>query len=302
VIRSQVSRREFLQDVSLLGTAGVLSLAHSACASGTSRWQIGCYTRPWADHEYTVALDAIAEAGYRYVGLMTTKRPQRLVVRAQTTPEEAQKIAEEIQKRGLEVPSIWGGGLPVQESVEAGVQALRRIIDNCEIVGGANVLMGGVSKPELHEPYYQAISECCDYAAEKSIGISLKPHGGSNATGPQCRKTLENVNHPNFRLWYDPGNIFFYSRGALDPVEDSRTVNGLVVGMSVKDYRPPREVAITPGTGQVDFPNVLANLKQGGFTQGPLIVETLNRGDLPATLEEAKKARRFVEELVAGLE
>ncbi len=34
---------------------------------------IACYTRPWAKYEYRVALDAIAEAGYKYVGLMTTK-------------------------------------------------------------------------------------------------------------------------------------------------------------------------------------------------------------------------------------
>ena len=36
-------------------------------------YMIGCYTRPWAQYDYRVALDAIAEAGYKYVGLMTTK-------------------------------------------------------------------------------------------------------------------------------------------------------------------------------------------------------------------------------------
>ena len=145
--------------------------------------------------------------------------------------------------------------------------------------------------------YYKAIAECCDYAAEKGIGISVKPHGGLNATGPQCRKTIEMVGHKNFRIWYDPGNIFFYSDGKLDPVADAASIDGLVVGVSIKDYKPPKNVAVTPGTGKVDFAGVLARLKQGGFTGGPLIVECLEPGDLQQTLAEAKKARQFLEEL-----
>ncbi|MFW6162927.1 MAG: sugar phosphate isomerase/epimerase family protein, partial [Planctomycetota bacterium] len=104
----------------------------------------------------------------------------------------------------------------------------------------------------------------------------------------------------NFRIWYDPGNILYYSGGKLDPVDDAATVDGLVVGMCVKDYKHPKEVMITPGTGQVDFPAVLTRLRQGGFTGGALVIECLARGDLPALLAEAKKARRFVEGLVAS--
>ena len=32
-------------------------------------WLIGCWTRPWAGHDYRVGFDAIAEAGFRYVAL-----------------------------------------------------------------------------------------------------------------------------------------------------------------------------------------------------------------------------------------
>ena len=72
-------------------------------------------------------------------------------------------------------------------------------------------------------------------------------------------------------------------------------VAGLVVGLCVKDCMPPREVMITPGTGQLDFPAMMAGLRKGGFTSGPLIVECLTRGETPATITaEAKKARRFL--------
>ena len=285
-----LTRRSFL--------GGSLALAAAGVALGKQRpqWQIGCYTRPWDRWEYRVALDAIAEAGYKHAGLMTTKSKTRLVISVATTPDEAGKVAAELKKRGLQVPSVYGGGIPVGKSLEAGIAGLRKLIDNCAAIGAKTLLMGGTGE-KLYKPYYKAIAECCDYAAEKKLEITVKPHGGLNATGPQCRKVIETVQHKNFRLWYDPGNIYYYSGGKLDPVKEAATVDGLVTGMCVKDYLPPKNVLVTPGAGKVDFAGVLARLKQGGFRSGPLVVETLARGDLAATLAEAKKARKFLEQL-----
>lgn len=295
----EMSRRQILKGALVAGAFG--PQIGSALARPARGFQVGCYTRPWAKHEYTVALDAIAEAGFKYVGLMTTKSPNNLVISAETTVDEARKVGEECRKRNLAVPSLYGGDIPVAKSLEAGVAGLRRLIDNCVAAGAGNLMMGGVGDPQLETTYYKAVAECCPYAAEKGIGISVKPHGGTNATGPQCRKLIESVGQKNFGLWYDPGNIFYYSDGKLDPVDDSATVNGLLVGMSVKDFRMPKDVELTPGTGMVKFPEVMSRLKRGGFTGGPLIIECLAPGDLPQLLSEAKKARSFVESLVAGL-
>ena len=293
------SRRSFLGRAMQIGAAGWV-LANAETLPGQtnrSRWQIGCYTRPWDQYEYRVALDAIAEAGYEYVGLMTTKSETRLVISIATPIEEAVRVGDEVRQRGLKVASVYGGDIPVAQSLKAGIEGLRKLIDNCAACGSTNLLMGGTGNKDLYEPYYKAITECCDYAAARGIGISVKPHGGFNATGPQCRQTIEMVGHENFRIWYDPGNIYYYSNGELSPVEDAPTVDGLVTGMCVKDYRHPKDVAVTPGTGQVDFPAVFAKLRAGGFEGGPLIVECLDPGDLPHTLGEAIKARRFLEEL-----
>jgi sugar phosphate isomerase/epimerase len=276
----------------------VTSLCRAADASAEPIWQIGCYTRPWDEHDYGVALDAIAQAGFKYVGLMTTKSPTRLVISVSTTLNQARLIADEVKKRGLKVLSVYGGDIPVAESLEAGITGLKKLIDNCATCGAKNLLMGGTGDEKLYHPYYKAIAECCGYAAAKGVGISLKPHGGLNATGPQCRKAVELVNHPNFRIWYDPGNILYYSDAKLDPVEDAATVDGLVVGVCVKDYKHPKDVMVTPGTGQVKFAAVFARLKRGGFTRGPLLIECLRKGDLPQTLAEAAKALAFVENLV----
>ena len=298
---SGIHRRDLLK-----GAAGAVALGAVTRAAGAAspkppedRWQIGIYTRPWAKFDWRTALDAIAEAGFRYAGLMTTNSKNHLVISATTTPEEAHAVGEACRKRGLTVPSVYGGGIPVGESLEAGVAGMRRLIDNCKACGAANLLMGGIGNKDLYDRYYKAIAETCPYAAEKGVGISVKPHGGLNATGPQCRKTVEAVGHPNFRIWYDPGNIYYYSSGERNPVEDAPTVAGLVVGMCVKDYVHPKKVAVTPGEGQVDFPAVMKQLKAGGFTSGALVIECLSPGDRPHLLAEAKKARRFVEGLVA---
>ena len=296
------SRREFIVRAAALGAAG---LAASTLAPGAEDkpprkpWQIGCYTRPWDRYEYRTALDAIAKAGFRYAGLMTTKSKTRLVISATTTIDEARQVGAECTRRGLKIPSVYGGGIPVAKSLKAGIDGLKRLIDNCAAAGAANLMMGGIGNKALYDSYYKAIAECCDYAAAKRVGISVKPHGGLNATGPQCRKTVEKVAHKNFRIWYDPGNILYYSSGKLSPTDDAATVDGLVVGMCIKDYLPPKNVMVTPGAGQVDFAKVLARLVKGGFRSGALVVETLSRGDAAATLAEATKARKFLEKLTA---
>ena len=303
--KKHLTRRGFLRGSAKLGAMSTLAWTCStlqteqACASEgkAPAYLIACYTRPWAQYEYRVALDAIAEAGYKYAGLMTAKGKRGLVISVETTPEEAAQVAEEIKKRNLKVVSVYGGDIPVNKSLEAGIQGLKRLIDSCAACGTMNLLMGGVGNEKLYEPYYKAIRECCDYAAAKGMGISIKPHGGLNATGPQCRKTVELVGNKNFGIWYDPGNIFYYSDGKLNPVDDAPSVNGLVMGMCVKDFKPPKSVDVTPGTGLVDFPAVLAKLKAGGFTKGALVVECLEPGDAAHTLGEAKKTRQFLEKL-----
>jgi sugar phosphate isomerase/epimerase len=302
----QLTRRQFI-------TAAALAIPalRTAEAAKAGSYQIGCYTRPWGEHDWRVALDAIAGAGFKYAGLMTTNTKNHLIISAETTVEDAHAVGEECKKRGLKIASLWGGGIAVAKSLEAGIADLRRLVDNCVACGTTQLLLGGTSE-KLHDAYYKAVAEMSDYAAGKGVVFSVKPHGGSNANGAQCRKIIESVGKKNFGLWYDPGNIFFYSNGALDPVDDSKAVNGIVVGMSVKDYRPVKEdpaaaakkkspyggeVMLTPGTGMVNFKAVMANLKKGGFTHGPLVVECLEKGDLHALAAEAKKARVFLEKL-----
>jgi sugar phosphate isomerase/epimerase len=298
-----ISRRSFLADTVKLGAASLVATsvessfgADTGGAAQGQSWQLGCYTRVFDQFDYPVALDAIAEAGFKYVGLMTTKIKQWVMIRTTTSPEEVQAMRDAAKQRGLKVLSVYGD-FSVTESLDAGIRGLKQLIDDAAICDCPNLMLGGTSDEKLYQPYYKTITEGCDYAAAKGVGLSIKPHGGQNATGPQCRKAIELVGKKNFGLWYDPGNVFYYSDGKLDPVADAATVDGLIVGMSIKDFLPPKEVLVNIGSGKVDFPAVFARLKQGGFTHGPLIVECLARGPLESVKAEATKARLFLEKL-----
>ncbi len=289
-LQKVISRRKFLGSI-LLAT----STAALITACKRTNYQIGCYTRPWHDHDYRVSLDGIAEAGYRYVGFSTDY--QGRVVDLNTTPEEAAQMGEEAKSRGLIVAVLSGGNFDVRKSVSAGISGMERWIDNAFSLGAPELHFGGINDPDLQDSYYKVIAECCDYAADKGVRLSVKPHGGPNTTGAQCRTYIEKVGHKNFGLWYDPGNVYFYTDGKINPVDDANEVDGLVFGMSVKDFRMPRNVAVTPGTGMVDFAGLMARLRQGGFTKGPLIVEGLAQGDLAYINAQAKQARELLEEI-----
>ena len=81
----QLSRRSFIAATATASVAG-LAKSPSAWAAGAPAYQIGCYTRPWDQFEYRVALDGIAEAGFKHAGIMTAKGKSWVVITVDSTP------------------------------------------------------------------------------------------------------------------------------------------------------------------------------------------------------------------------
>jgi sugar phosphate isomerase/epimerase len=296
------TRRAFLQNAVL--TCATFPLARHVQAAVQAigpyfedrGWLVGCWTRPWAGHDYRVGFDAMADAGFRYVALTGAKTRTGRVISVGTTAAEAAQVGEEARKRGLTITTVYGGDV----ALEKGPDDLHRMLELCQIAGGWSVLLSRVGDEKSYQASCDAIRQSCDSAAEKQLAIVLKPHGGTTGTGPLLKDCIRRVNHPNFSLMYDPGNIFYYSKGQLDPIEDMQAVYGLVTGISIKDYLPPDEVMFTPGSGKVDFPKLMQGFRQAGFLHGPLMIESLTPGELPHLLAEAQKAKAFVESLVAN--
>src|SRR5881397_3448097 len=101
---------------------------------------------------------------------------------------------------------------------------------------------------------------------------------------------MQEVAHPNFKVWYDAGNIIYYT--GKDPVAELESIAPHVTGFCAKDCAAPKsEVMIQFGTGKVDFAAVFRKLKSVGFN-GPIMVECCSIGTTPqATMENARANR-----------
>ena len=52
-----------------------------------------------------------------------------------TRQEEADKIGREVSSRGMQIPSVYGGPIPVNKSLQEGIAGLKKLIDACVAAG-----------------------------------------------------------------------------------------------------------------------------------------------------------------------
>jgi sugar phosphate isomerase/epimerase len=133
-----------------------------------------------------------------------------------------------------------------------------------------------------------------------SIKLVLKPHGGGSGASEEILRCLDKVAHANFKIWYDAGNIIYYT--GKDPLAELEPIAKHVTGFCAKDCAAPKgEVMSQFGTGKVDFKAVFAKLKSAGFN-GPIMVEGVQVG---ATAEEttanARANREFLEKVLNSI-
>lgn len=288
----RVNRRQFIRSTAFIagaGTVGLNPLAHAA-APGVA-WPIGSLNRPWAIDKkgwsYDTALDGIKAAGYRLTGLLT-RTPNEAFIGADATPEDLAKLKDRIAARGLAVNMAalrLKGGLDLQEEAADG----RKQIDNARTLGLQFVMTFDSAKSDTDEKFLALMRQLAAYAQDRGVKLVMKPHGGSAGGITRC---LEKVNHPNFKIWYDAGNIIFYT--GKDPVEEIKAIASEVTGVIAKDCDKQKgSVAINLGDGAVNFPSIYAHLKKSGFN-GPTLLECSAPGATPeAVTANARKCREY---------
>ena len=297
-----MTRRDFLRTTAAATALTTLPLAHAAEKSKGATWPIGCLNRPWVNDKkgwtYDTALDGIKAAGYTLTGLLTRSAKEPLIG-ADATPEYLAELKKKIASRGLRVNM---GALRTKNDLplEQQIKEMRQQIDNGQTVGVEYLLTFGVNKPEHYENYYKLMADASAYAHERSLKVVLKPHGGGSGAAEEIQRCLDAVKHPNFKIWYDAGNIIFYT--GKDPIEQLKPIAQHVTGLCAKDCdKQNGSVHLEFGKGKVDFPALFAELKRAGFN-GPLMVECCAPGDTAeAVTENARKNREFLERTLTAL-
>jgi sugar phosphate isomerase/epimerase len=160
------------------------------------------------------------------------------------------------------------------------------------------MLTFGVDGPAHFENFYRLMADGAAQAERHGVQIAMKPHGGASGASDAILKCIQQVGHPNFKIWYDAGNIIYYT--GKDPVSELDPIGRYVTGFCAKDCPAPHgEVMSQFGTGKVDFKAVFAKLKSFGFL-GPIMVEGIKVGATPQeTTDNARANREFLEKVIA---
>jgi sugar phosphate isomerase/epimerase len=291
-----MNRREFLQHTIVGGAAAAVGLSSSRALDARVPWPIGCFNRPWTTWSFDETLKQIKAAGYQTTGLLTRTKDEPFIG-ADATPEYLARLKQRLAASGLEANM---GALRSRHNIplDESIKEVRQQIANAETLALPYLLTFGVDKPEEYAHYYQVMHEAAADAQERRIKLVMKPHGGGSGASDEIVAAMKAVEHPNFKIWYDAGNIIYYT--GKNPVEELKPIARHVSGFCAKDCAALKsDVMIQFGTGTVDFTAVFGTLKAAGF-DGPIMVECCKVGATPEeTMANARANRVFLEKVLA---
>jgi sugar phosphate isomerase/epimerase len=290
-----MNRRTFIKTAT--AALPVLTAGVRARASDPSSWPVGCFNRAWTNWSYDTALDGIAAAGYKLTGLLSSHKGEVFTASA-ATPDYLEGLKRRIAQRGLSV-NVTAIRLRPEAGLDENLKDLHKQIENAARLELKYMLTFGVDRPEYYENFYRLMAEAAAQGEKHGLQIVMKPHGGASGASDEILRCLGKVGHANFRIWYDAGNIIYYT--GKDPVAELEPVAKYVTGFCAKDCPGPKgEVMSQFGTGKVDFKAVFAKLKQAGFN-GPVMVEGIQVGPTPEeTTAHARANREFLQRILAS--
>lgn len=235
---------------------------------------VGAMTRVLQGAPLAGALEAIAAAGLREVGLLGRHEGRQAVPEDPGDPE-VRAVGRMVEGFGLRAVLLWCGALTPERE-----RGWLRRLEQAELLGLRWALGAGPgpNAPVPSEAFLRCLGRLADQAGRRGVRLALKPHGGAAGTGPALAETVRVLGAANVAVFYDPGNVRFYE--GLDPCRDVVPVAPWVAGVCVKDHRGARGEACfpTPGDGEVGWVGCLQPLRAAGFA-GPLLVECCAAGD-----------------------
>ena len=272
--------------------------------------ELGAYTQLYRAYSFEVALERIAAAGFRAIGV-SNRHAGTTVIAAETTLRAIEVVRRRIEAHGLTVRLI--GGFPSR--VDDPAAQLRRSVEVAAALGCPFVTSHGPSpyvdrhfgqrKREMlyyreAAAYFAALRAVAPLAERVGVTIVLKPHSGVTGTGEDLADIVRLLDLPAVRVCYDAGNIAFFE--GVAPEEDVKACAAYVRAVAVKDHRGGRgseEVPI-PGQGIVDHARLFRVLLAAGFA-GPCIIERIDGHDEADTMDAAlARARANLERAIAA--
>ena len=309
-------RRTFIKASAAAVAAMALPLSSRGADQAASQkpWAIGCHARPFGRFRlsHDDLLDAIKTAGYTSADMISAAPPAQRGPAA-ITPEMVTALKEKLAARAM-VSTVCSLSIRTDVPLADAVAAARQQITNAHTLGQKFALYLGLERENQYIHATKVLADAAAFGKERGVQVAIKQHHGLNNTGGELVGWVKQVNHPNFGLFHDAGNVIYYT--GKDPVAQLEIVGPYVIGVVAKDCLGPHflereagapsfgssvpdprgdEVMIQFGTGKVDFAGMFTKLKSYGFN-GPVFVEGTAVGDtVEQTIANARANREFLE-------
>jgi sugar phosphate isomerase/epimerase len=275
--------------------------------SDTSPFQLGALTLPYLRWSLDRALEGIARAGFRYMGIRPGHTDGPLTP-ARPTANDYAALRRRIERYGL-TPLV----LMAHRADGDPAERLRRDIDLVAEVGipflliippspapkFADERLGEMAWFTQVDAWFRLMESVAAAAERRGVTLVLKPHGGIAGTGEDLRQIVARLGSPAIRVCYDAGNVVYYE--GVRPEADLPGVAKLVRAVCIKDHRGGQAVVDfpTPGDGDIDHVALFRSLRAVGFA-GPCLIERIDGLTTPEEVDGAlERGRRYLEGVVA---
>ncbi len=177
---------------------------------------------------------------------------------------------------------------------ERAVRRLKHGLDLSASYPGASLISGlmqgplqeGVTLPQARQWIVAAVADCCRHAEEVGVTFCLEPVNryelGYHRTVASIASIGKDVGSPRFKILID---TFHMNIEEADPAGSIREYGKHIGGVHFVDSN-----RAAPGTGHLDFPDLLAALREAGY-DGYLTMEMAPEYD---TEQNARKAVSFL--------
>jgi sugar phosphate isomerase/epimerase len=170
------------------------------------------------------------------------------------------------------------------------VEALGQQLAICETMGVRYMFLSPKHTGVDKETAWSRLRQAGEIARRHGVVIALETHPDLGTNADAHLETMRRVNHPNVRVNFDTGNITYYNE-EVDVVAELEKIVDYVGTVELKDHTGKARTWSFPalGRGKIDFPGVLAVLKQHAY-DGPITIEVEGIEGKPWTEAETKEA------------
>ena len=179
-------------------------------------------------------------------------------------------LQSELKSHGLTATSLLGRCDVQSETVVEDFQPTLNIANEMDVkVIFASVHAGETDKNTVYDRL-RAIGE---NAEPLDVKVCLETHPDMAHNGDIALETMKGVNHPNIRINFDTGNVYYYNHN-VDAVTEVKKIVDYVGAVHLKDTNGGYRTWHFPtlGEGVVDYKTFFQTVNDTGF-YGPFTME-----------------------------